>query len=80
MYEADTGKYPENLENLVAAPSNAKNWKGPYLKKGMPKDPWGQTYLYRFPGVQNRPLYDLSSLGPDGEAGTSDDITNWKLA
>ena len=80
MYEADNGKYPQKLEDLITEPSDAKNWKGPYLKKGLPKDPWRQTYVYRFPGVENRLLYDLSSQGPDGELGTSDDVTNWKLA
>ena len=79
MFEADNGKYPEKLDDLVSAPASSRNWKGPYLKKGLPRDPWGQEYVYRFPGVENRMLYDLFSLGPDGESGTSDDIVNWKM-
>lgn len=79
LYEADNGRYPEKLEDLIAPPANARNWKGPYLKKGVPQDPWGQSYVYRFPGVENRFLYDLLSVGPDGEPGTPDDVVNWKI-
>lgn len=77
IYEADMGRYPDKLQNLVTAPSNSGNWKGPYLKKGLPKDPWNHGYEYRYPGVENRRLYDLVSVGPDGEMGTSDDIDNF---
>ncbi len=78
LYEADNGRYPQSLEDLVRKPADARNWRGPYLKKGIPKDPWGNAYVYRFPGTQNPTLYDLSSPGPDGQEGTDDDITNWK--
>mgnify|MGYP001613526347 CR=1 FL=1 len=78
LYEADNGRYPAKIEDLVAKPGESLNWKGPYLKKGLPKDPWGSHYLYKFPGTQNTAGYDLYSPGPDKQEGTADDIANWE--
>ncbi len=78
MYEVDNGRYPSRLEDLLNKPSDAANWKGPYVKKGMPKDPWGGAYVYRKPGQKNTESYDLYSAGPDKQEGTEDDIGNWK--
>ena len=78
LYEADNGRYPTRLDDLASQPSEAKKWKGPYLKKGVPKDPWGHPYHYQFPGVQNPSTYDLSSGGQDGQEGNEDDVVNWK--
>jgi general secretion pathway protein G len=80
VYEADNGSYPTDLNALVQKPADAKDWKGPYLKKGLPKDPWGNSYVYRFPGVHNDSTYDLLSAGPDGKEGTADDIVNWQAS
>lgn len=83
LYEVDTGTLPktdEGLEALLSSPSNAKvarRWKGPYLKK-KPMDPWGNEYVYRFPGKRGGKAYDLLSYGPDGEEGGEDDIANWE--
>ncbi|MGD0309520.1 MAG: type II secretion system major pseudopilin GspG [Acidobacteriota bacterium] len=83
MFAFDVGRYPTNaegLEALVSNPGNLDAWKGPYLKKTLPMDPWGKPYLYRFPGTHNNE-FDLFSYGPDGvEGGEGDnaDITNWK--
>ena len=79
-FEVDTGFYPQGnagLGALIEQPSNAQSWKGPYLKKGVPNDPWGNPYVYVYPGKNNPKGYDLSSVGPDGRAGGDDDITNW---
>lgn len=76
MYELDNGRYPEKLEHLIAKPAESINWKGPYMKKGLPKDPWGSAYLYRAPGVRHPEVYDLQSVGPDRREGTPDDILN----
>lgn len=79
-FEVDTGRYPtsdEGMKALMEAPSNAKDWKGPYLKRLVVNDPWGNPYVYRCPGVHNPSSYDLYSFGPDGQEGTEDDITNW---
>jgi general secretion pathway protein G len=75
-YEVDNGFYPKSLQDLIQPPSNAKNWHGPYLDN-LPVDPWGNPYVYAFPGRHNPNGFDLSSVGPDGKAGTDDDIGNW---
>ena len=82
QFEVDTGYYPQGsagLTALVEQPSNAQNWKGPYLAKGIPLDPWGNAYSYNYPGKNNPKGYDLSSVGPDGRSGGDDDITNWDV-
>ena len=54
---------------------DAGRWNGPYLKKGLPKDPWGRPYVYRQQS-QHHQDYDLASLGPDGSEG-HDEVPNW---
>lgn len=82
-YELDNGKYPTSEQGLGAlmkeptTPPVPRRWKGPYLQKNAPKDPWGSDYIYKSPGVQNTRSYDLLSYGPDGKEGGNDDITNW---
>ena len=74
LYEVDNGSYPEKLEDLIVKPANATNWKGPYLKK-KPIDPWGNPYVYKYPGTRGD--YDLMSYGKSGTEGGGDAITNW---
>jgi len=79
-FEIDTGRYPsseEGMKALMEQPSSAKDWKGPYLKRLVLNDPWGNPYVYRCPGQHNPSSYDLYSFGPDGQEGGSDDIDNW---
>ena len=79
IFEQDCGRFPskdEGLAALVTQPANAPKWKGPYIKRGVPKDPWGNDYVYTYPGAHNTNSYDLYSLGPDGREG-NDDIDNW---
>lgn len=82
LYRLETGRYPstqEGLQALVQAPTGATGWNGPYLKKkSVPKDPWGNDYIYVSPG-QHGP-YDLSSLGADnkeGGEGENKDLKSW---
>ena len=78
-YRLDMFKYPNSLENLVKNPSSPK-WQGPYLKKGIPKDPWGNDYQYRKPGHEGR-QYDVYSFGADGQEGgegENADIVSWQ--
>ena len=75
-FEVDNGFYPKTLQDLVQAPGNAKNWHGPYLDK-IPMDPWGNNYVYYYPGKHNQSSYDLLSVGPDGKEGTDDDVVSW---
>jgi general secretion pathway protein G len=83
-YRIDLGDYPTTNEGLgallVATPTAAERWRGPYLDVSggkLPVDPWGQPYEYRYPGVKNVGSYDLFSKGPDRTADTADDIGNW---
>ena len=78
MFEMDIGRFPTTEEGLGALrtnPASLPEWKGPYLKKD-PKDPWGNPYLYKFPGSFNND-YDLYSSGPNGLEADNDDIGNW---
>ena len=78
-FEVDQGRFPsgdEGLDALVRAPANTPNWKQPYISRGVPNDPWGRPYIYRYPGTNNTHSYDLYSFGPDGREG-NDDIDNW---
>lgn len=77
QYEVDNGFYPKSLQDLLTQPSNTKNWHGPYLDK-LPVDPWGNAYIYYYPGKHSANSYDLVSMGPDQKEGTDDDITSWK--
>ncbi len=78
----DVGRYPttqEGLEALRARPFGQDRWDGPYLKKNVPPDPWGNAYVYRSPG--NNGPYDLFSFGADGQQGgdaEGKDIGNWE--
>jgi type II secretion system protein G len=77
-YKIDTGYFPKSLNDLIRQSSDAKNWRGPYLDPPqVPVDPWGDKYIYEFPGKHNPDSYDLMSAGPDGKRGTDDDIGNW---
>ena len=81
QYRLDMGGYPtteQGLAALNAQPAGSTRWRGPYLRKGVPSDPWGNPYQYRSPGEHGE--VDLFSLGRDGQpGGTGDaaDITNW---
>jgi general secretion pathway protein G len=70
-YRLDVGRYPstdEGLAALLTAPAAAgAKWNGPYLKKGVPPDPWGHPYQYRAPGTKSE--FEIVSLGRDGQPG-----------
>ena len=81
QYRLDTGHYPpmdQGLNALFIRPPNEAKWDGPYLKKTVPNDPWGNPYVYRIPGQHGE--YDLMSYGKDGQpggTGEASDIGNW---
>src|SRR5262245_38072926 len=81
-YRFDVGRYPtteQGLEALMKAPSGVPKWQGPYLKKALPPDPWGNAYLYKQPGEHGD--FDISSWGRDGRpGGTAEDadLGNWQ--
>jgi general secretion pathway protein G len=81
-YRMKMGDYPSTAEGLQAlvSPPNGKadQWTGPYFADGkVPVDPWGDPYIYRYPGTKNKTGYDIFSKGPDHAEGTADDIGNW---
>ena len=81
QYRLDVGQYPsaeQGLAALRAAPANLPKWAGPYLKRDIPVDPWGNAYVYKAPGQHGD--YDLISLGSDaapGGVGEAADVTSW---
>ena len=75
-FRVDNGFYPHSLQDLIMPPKNARSWHGPYVDK-LPLDRWDHEYIYECPGKHNTNSYDLLSVGPDGKAGTEDDIVNW---
>lgn len=87
-YKLDNGVYPsteQGLQALVEAPTAGKlpaKWReGGYMKKGkVPKDPWGNDYIYLSPGSHSD--FDIISYGADGESGgegNNGDVTNWEV-
>ncbi len=83
LFKLDTGRYPDGREGLAALverPGNLPSWNGPYLKKEkVPLDPWGQPYIYRYPG-QHGP-FDILTLGADKKEGGQNedqDIASWQ--
>ncbi len=86
-YRLDNGRYPTTEQGLAAlwhepaSDPRARNWRGPYLRKDVPPDPWRQPYVYKCPGDVNANGYDLLSYGADGKPGGSGDdadIMSWK--
>lgn len=86
-YRLDNGGYPTTEQGLGALQEKPAreplplNWRGPYLKKAIPLDPWGRAYSYASPGEHNPSGYDLWTLGRDGQQGGGDDnadVTSWK--
>jgi len=82
LYELDIGSYPDSdsLKSLISEEGlpqgvDRAQWKGPYLKKGIPKDPWGRDYQYKKSQTAGKDV-DLLSYGADGQPGGNDDITN----
>lgn len=86
LFNLDNGFYPtqeQGLEALVSKPTvgpDAPNWRaGGYIRR-VPKDPWGNPYIYVSPGVHGE--FDLASYGADGQEGgegKNADIRNWEL-
>jgi len=81
LYKLDVGRFPstqDGLGALVAKPASANGWNGPYLRKGLPADPWGNPYHYENPGKRGE--IDVYSLGADnapGGEGENADVGNW---
>lgn len=90
QYRLDTDAFPTTEQGLAAlrtppvAPGAdgqpVHNWRGPYLTRAVPVDPWGRPYRYVAPGAANPGSYDLYTLGRDGAPGGTGedaDLTSW---
>jgi general secretion pathway protein G len=81
-YRLDNSMYPTTAQGLNALrekPQGVDTWRGPYLPKPGPNDPWDRPYIYKSPGDHGD--YDLSSLGLDGQPGGEDenaDVNSWE--
>lgn len=89
FYKLDNGIYPntkQGLSALIAEPDSRPrptDWRhGGYLDSSdVPKDPWGNEYIYRSPGAKERD-YEIVSFGSDGKRGGSSyakDIHSWDI-
>ena len=81
-YKLDVGNYPDSLNMLIeTGQEEMSRWRGPYLaKRVIPKDPWGNEYVYKYPGENSE--FDLTSYGKDGEEGgegLNRDINSWEV-
>ena len=79
-YYLEVGRYPLTEEGLVVlwTHSGVENWNGPYLRKEVPMDSWGNPYVYKSPGEFGD--YDIVSYGADeapGGQGEDQDVTSW---
>jgi general secretion pathway protein G len=74
-YRLDNGTYPtteQGLDALREKPVRGPvppNWRGPYIRKAVPLDPWNRPYIYRSPADADVSGFDLQSLGRDGRPG-----------
>lgn len=78
-YRLDMGTYPATeagLNALMNKPSADSKWRGPYLQKAVPLDPWGRAYIYTLNGVSGD--FELLSYGKDGQPGGDQDNADVK--
>ena len=81
LFKLDIGRFPTTAEGLDALVTNpgVNGWNGPYLRRGLPNDPWGNAYRYQSPG-RNGDI-DIYSYGADnspGGSGENADLGNWQ--
>lgn len=79
LYRLETGRYPEELIDLVEQPQGLERWQGPYVRKqSQLLDPWGNELVMKVPGENG--AFDIVSYGGDGQPGGEGDgadITQW---
>jgi general secretion pathway protein G len=75
LYKLSLRRYPSTAEGLQALTQPKGNEK-PFMNS-IPTDPWGNEYVYIYPGTNNTSSFDIMSYGGDGVQGGGDDISNW---
>jgi len=85
QFRLDLDRWPTEEEGIevlwkqdtLEDENDYERWRGPYLEQPVTEDRWGNELLYHFPGeIRGESYYDLVAVGPDGEEGSDDDITN----
>lgn len=77
QFRLDCDRYPtteEGLESLRAEPSDVTNWRGPYLDRPLPPDPWGNPYVYETQGDDNFLVVSYGADSAPGGEGDASDI------
>ena len=69
IYRLDVGEYPDTLDGLMEDDTDRASWNGPYLRRGVPTDPWDNEYVYEGNGRE----FTLLSYGADGVSGGEED-------
>lgn len=83
QYKLEVGVFPSSEEGLLALrvkPVSANRWDGPYIQKDIPLDPWGNPYVYKYPG-EHGDEPDIISYGGDGREGgegENEDVVSWR--
>lgn len=74
MYKLTVGSFPATLDDLYTNPSGLSKaqWGGPYVEAPVGSDPWQRPYTYGADELNDR--VNITSAGPDGQAGTQDDV------
>ena len=79
-YRNNAGNFPSGQQGLMALvekPSSAprpRRWI--QIMDQLPKDPWGNEYVYKYPGSKDSSRPELISYGADGLEGSKDDISS----
>ena len=68
-HRLDVGEYPDSLDGLMENESDSAAWNGPYLRRAVPLDPWGNEYVYEGSARE----FTLISYGADGQSGGEGD-------
>ncbi len=85
QFRLDMNRWPSEDEGIEALwrrdiledEEQSERWRGPYLETPVTEDNWGNELIYRNPSEEmGESYYDVLSVGPDGEEGSDDDITN----
>ena len=69
-FASDVGRYPTSAEGLDALrhrPADMATWRGPYVRKEIPKDAWNTPFQYH--GAADS--FWIRSFGGDGRVGGS---------
>jgi general secretion pathway protein G len=79
QFRLDCDRFPtteEGLDALRVQPGDVTGWRGAYLEKAIPPDPWGNPYVYEYPGPGGDDTFTVVSYGADGAPGGEGDASD----